>query len=419
MDLNLFIAKRMGSGDRAGKKKLSGTSNKIAAASVAVSILVMILSIAISNGFRHEIVEKITGFSGDFMISAPGLDIVNEQYPVQSRPEMAREIASLPFVKDIRPVSYRSGVIKAGDQIQGVIFKGVDSAYNFDFFSRHLFQGKIPSYGTSISNDILISKRLAELLHYGAGDKVIAYFIDRDGEVRVRRFDIAGIYDAQMEEIDKVLVVADSRHIARLNGWKNGEISGYEILLNRYREKELEEQKEKIEDILYESTAEDDEDSLAAVSLKDKYYVLFDWLHLLDMNVLIILVLMTAVAGFNMVSGLLILLFERISQIGILKALGMRNRDIAGIFLYKAAFIVLKGLLAGNILAGVFCFLEWKYRFIALNPVNYFVKYVPIDISLWTVLWINGAAFIVIMLIMLVPCHFISRISPARSMVVK
>lgn len=419
MNLNLFIAKRLGAAESAGKRKLSGTSNRIAAGSVAVSILVMIVSMAISRGFRSEIVETVTGFTGHFTLSAPGVDWTEGQYPVREHPELVRAIAGLPFVKAVRPVSYRAGIIKAQEQIQGAVFKGVDSTYDLAFFSRCLSEGEVPVYTGGISNDVLIPRRLSETLGCAADDRMTVYFIDPDGQVRVRRFRIAGIYDARLEEADRGLIVADARQVARLNGWENGEVSGYEIVLNRYRRRNAERQKEVLSELIYDYTAEDDEDSITVESLQDRYYVLFDWLHLLDMNVLIILALMTAVAGFNMVSGLLILLFERIPHIGVLKALGMRDRDITGIFLYRASFIVLKGLAAGNGLAGLFCWIEWKYRLIALDPANYFVKHVPIDIDLWTVLEVNAAAFAVIMIILLIPCHFISRISPARTVSVR
>ena len=173
-----------------------------------------------------------------------------------------------------------------------------------------------------------------------------------------------------------------------------------------------------IEQILYEQTMDSD-DSVVATTLEDRFYILFDWLHLLDMNVLIILVLMIAVAGFNMISGLLIILFERISQIGLFKALGMRDADISKIFLYRAAYIVFKGLLFGNAFALIICWIQSKYMLMKLDPANYFVSYVPIDITPSTVLLINVVAFVLIMLILVIPCHLISRVSPSKTLIVK
>ena len=254
------------------------------------------------------------------------------------------------------------------------------------------------------------------MLNYQVGDKALAYFIDDN--VLIRRFTIKGIFNAQLDELDKSLIIADIGHISRVNGWKEGELSGYELILDEKGRKNMFDCCVEIEKILFEQTMESD-DSVVVNTLEDRFYVLFDWLHLLDMNVVIILALMVAVAGFNMVSGLLIILFERISQIGLFKALGMRNSDISKIFLYRAAYIVFKGLLFGNVFALIICGIQSKYMFMKLDPANYFVSYVPIDITFPTILLINVLAFALIMLILVIPCHMISRISPAKTLIVK
>ncbi len=417
MNLSFFLASRIGGKGDSGRGP-SRLSNKIATVSVAVSIAVMIISLAVLGGFSKEIKEKSSGFGGDMTLSAPGADIINGQYPVSGNLSFINKIDSLDFVKQIQKVSYRSGLLKTNDQIQGVIFKGVDSSYNMDFFRKYLYAGDIPEYGAGFSEDILISKRLADMLGYSAGDGVLAYFIDDD--VKVRKFRISGVYDAQLEEIDKVLVIADIRHINRLNGWKGGEVSGFEILLagDNGGSGNLEREENAVSDIIYRYSSEED-DAVALTTVKDKFYILFDWLHLLDINVIIILILMMAVAGVNMVSGILILLFENIARIGLLKALGMRNTGISKVFLLQASSIVGRGLLWGNIIAGILCYVEWKYKIITLDPANYFVKYVPVDISIPAVILVNAASFVIIMALLVVPCHFIYRVSPARTLTVK
>ncbi len=423
MNLNLFIAERIGK-KASSNGKLSRISNTIATLSVGLSIAVMILAIAIANGFRSEIHQKASGFNGDIVLTAPGVDIRNHLFPIKPL-SFIDKIDSLPYIGNIQPVTYRSGLLKTDDQIHGVIFKGIESGYNMHFFEKNLISGELPDYSFSPdslgrtpapSNDILISKRLAQMLHYSIGDKVLAYFVDED--VKPRRFTIKGIFDAQLDEIDKALVIADSRHLSRLNGWREGEINGYEIILNKKGNNNQGNCVDEIEKILYKYTTEEDS-SVVANTLQERFYILFDWLHLLDMNVLIILSLMIAVAGFNMVSGLLIILFERISQIGLLKALGMQNRNISRIFLYRAAFIVGKGLLIGNVIALAICIIESKYKFITLDPANYFVSYVPIDINAITIIGINIIAFTLIMVILMIPCHMISKISPAKTLLVK
>jgi lipoprotein-releasing system permease protein len=250
------------------------------------------------------------------------------------------------------------------------------------------------------------------MLQYKPGDKITAYFVDE--QVKVRRFTITGIFDAQLEQLDKYLAIADNRQITRLNGWENG-YSGYEIYL---KTEAAPEHTEAVEHLIYEYTTEKDT-PVVPVSLKEKYYILYDWLHLLDLNVLIILALMIAVAGFNMVSGLLIMLFERISQIGLLKSLGMTDRAISRIFLTKSAIVVVQGMIWGNAIAIALCLLQKHLNIIGLDPANYFVSSVPVDFNLLWIASMNVVAFVAIMLIMMLPCHFISRIDPAATMRVK
>lgn len=423
MNLNILIAQRIGK-KAAAKGKLSRISNIIASVSVALSIVIIIVAIAVAGGFRNEIREKASGFSGDITLQAPGVDITNHHYPILPLSFIGK-IDSLEGVKSVVPVSYRAGLLKSDNQIQGVLFKGVDSSYDLGFFESCLVEGSLPDYtikkdstGYTLppSNNILISERLSNLLGYRNGDKVLAYFVDED--VTLRRFTVCGIYNAQLDELDKALIIADSRHISHLNGWKNGELSGYEIFLEKRYRNMAEKYSEKIDGTIYRYSSDEDS-SVIPQALSERYWILFDWLHLLDINVVIILALMIAVAGFNMVSGLLIILFERISQIGLLKAIGMRERDIIRIFLYRAASIVLAGLIPGTIIAMLFCYIENRYRLIPLNPANYFVDHVPAKIDLLTVISIDIAAFAVVMLIMLIPCRMISRISPATTLKVE
>ena len=412
MNFNLFLANKIGSkADSTGK--LSRTGTVISVVSVALSIAVIIVAVSVSNGFRSEIGGKARGFMGDFTLAEPGRDITGESGPVSADLSYMEQLQALPFVERISGVSYRKGILKTDEEIGGVLFKGVDSTYNMEFYSRYITEGRLPELrGKRISNEIIISKRLAQMLDYKVGDKVTAYFVDE--QVKVRRFDLVGIFDAQLEQLDKYLAVADSRHITRLNGWENG-VSGYEVFIKGGTGQQAE---DAIDDLIYKYTTEDDT-PVVPTSLRQKYYVLYDWLHLLDLNVFIILALMIAVAGFNMVSGLLIMLFERISQIGLLKSLGMTNSAVSRIFLTKSAMVVLQGMLWGNAFAIALCLLQMKFKVITLNPDNYFVSSVPIDFNLPWILGMNGIAFVAIMLIMMMPCHFISRIDPAATMRVK
>lgn len=416
MNLYLFIARKF-TYKSASRGQLSRISNIIATVSVAISVAVIMVAIAVANGFRAQIREKASGFSGDITLSAPGTDVVNHLYPVKV-PAYIEELRRMPQVESVGGVAYRSGILKSTGHIQGVVFKGVDSCYNRNFFAAHLICGSLPDYSAdTLSSDILISKTLSDALGYGLDDKVFAYFVGED--VTFRIFNVCGIYDAILEELDSKLIIADIGLIRDVNGWDGDMLSGYEIILQRKYRNETSGTALDVENLILESTPEDEPYTLLPSTVEERFYVLYDWLRLLDVNVLILLALMIAVAGFNMVSGLLIILFERISQIGLLKAVGMKNSNIAKIFLYRASFTVLKGFLAGNIIALAFCFLEWKFKFIPLDAENYFVNHVPVCLEWETVVVVNLAAFAAIMVILLVPCHLISRISPAKTLVVK
>ena len=414
MELNLFLAKRIGSkADTTGK--LSRMGSRISVLSVAISIAVIVVACAVANGFRDEILVKARGYSADITLAALGEEITGTSKPVNYPLSYLEELENLPFVGSINGVTYSQGILKGENDISGLILKGVDSTYNLNFYERHLIEGEVPSFkGKRASNGIMISKSLAQALQYKVGDKATAYFAGE--QARVRRFEITGIFDAQLQEIDKYLAIADIRQTTRLNGW-NGTVGGYEIMLKKGAEWS-DETADALEETIYRNTTNEDT-SVAATSLQEKYYIFYDWLNLLDLNVLIILALMMAVAGFNMISALLIMLFERISQIGLLKALGMSNGAVSRVFLTKAAITVLQGMLAGNTSALLICLAQAKFRIISLNPENYFVSHVPISIEWTQILTMNLVAFATIMLVMLLPTLFIGKINPATTMRVK
>lgn len=414
MNLNLFLAKRIGSKtDATGK--LSRMGSRISIISVAISIAVIIIACAVADGFRSEIKEKARGYSSDIVLTIPGEEVVTNTQPVRYPLSYLDKLEGLEFVGSIKGVAYTQGILKKDDEIGGIILKGVDSTYNMDFYTKHLVAGKLPLLtGKRASNEIIISRTLANALQFSVGDKATAYFAGE--QARVRKYDIVGIFDAQLQDFDKYLAIADIRQVTRLNGWKN-EVSGYEIMMKNGLDPSLN-HTEAIEKIIYNNTTEEDT-RVAPTTLVEKYYIFFDWLTLMDLNVLIILALMMAVAGFNMVSALLIMLFERISQIGLLKAMGMSNSGVAKVFLTKAAITVLQGMFFGNTLALIICLAQLYFNIMPLNPENYFVSYVPISIEWGTILLMNLIAFAAIMLVMLLPTIFIGKINPATTMRVK
>ena len=388
----------------------------ISVVSVAVSIAVIVAVSAVADGFRGEIARKVRNFSGDVVLAAPGSDILNVAKPIEAPLSYLNKIEELPFVERVSGVAYKQGVIKGDSEISGLMLKGVDSLYNMKSYSISLLQGSLPKLtGKAPSNEVMVSRSLSDMLQLKVGDKITSYFPDQ--QLKVRRFEISGIFDTGLEEFDQYLAIGDIRQVVRLNGWGN-QLSGYEIFLNNEGAEVTLEQEDAIAEVIYKNSLTDDPE-VAAVVLQEKYYYLFDWLNLLDLNVVIVLSLMIAVAGFNMVSSLLIMLFERISQIGLLKALGMTNMAVAKVFVAKAAMVVFKGMLWGNVLALAFCIVQDRYHILTLNPRDYFVPWVPVSLEVSTVIVTNLVSVVAIMVIMLLPCMFISKVDPASTMRVK
>ena len=411
MNLNLFIAKKIkGSG-------LSSTSNGIACVSVAISIAVILAAVAISGGFKKEIGRRAAGFTGEILMTVPGMDYMNDVYPLQADLSYLPDIERIPGVKAVSEAAYKPGMIKAENDVHGVMFKGVDSTYSLDFFADFLTEGSLPDFsGQRMSDQVLISKRLATMLGYGVGDRISVYFIGE--QVRVRRLVISGLYDIQLEDLDERLALMDIRQIRRLNGWDEHDVSCLEISLGGDGGKAAARRRAEVYDAIGEIIMAKDQPLDAPVvvrQISEIYPGLFDWLALLDLNVLVVMVLMMAVAGFNMISGLLIILFERISMIGLLKALGMRTVSICKVFIYRGGAIVLRGMVWGNVVALVLLAVQKWLKPFRLNPVNYFVDFIPVNLNPLHILMVDATAFVLMLLIMIIPSLFIARVSPDRT----
>lgn len=387
MDVSLFIGKRL---------RFKGN---IAMASIAVSFLVMIIAVSVSSGFRCAIRSGLAELSGDIRIMPPSLSVMDESRPIEKNAAYRPYVEDVDGVKSIRPVVYKAGIIKSGENIQGVLFKGVPS-------------------DDTLSLSVSIPRRLSEISGLGPGDRMLTYFV---GEaVKVRQFNIASVYDAVVETDDRLVVYADIEDLQRLNGWDEGSVSCLEVMLEEglRNETDIEAVNDEIGTYINAWSSEDEE-FVVSVSSVSSYPQLFDWLDLIDFNVFVILVLMTIVAGFNMISGLLIMLFENISTIGLLKAIGMTDRAISKVFLSSSAFLVFKGMAVGNLLAVLFCVIQDKTGLLRLDPENYFVSSVPVDLDLGMVLTADAISFVVIMILLLIPCLFISKVDPADTVRVK
>lgn len=412
MNTNLFIAKTLWS-NGSHRGGLGKGSAIIAGISVAVSLMVMVLAISISDGFKKEIKEKAAGFSGELLLHSPGTESTTNLFPISSNLSFLDKIKDLREVSSIQPYAYRSAIIKSEDQIQGVLVKGVDSKFNWDFFNSVIHRGRVPNVSDTLSQgEIMISLRLAKMLDFEIGDEMTLYFIDNN--VKIRKFTLVGIYSAQLEDIDKSLIITSLSQVQSVNGWSEQELSGIEIKLKKGFD--IKQTSLLVEDII-DSSKEDE--SVFVTRVDELFPHLFDWLTLLDFNVLVVMILMLSVAGFNMISGLLILLFEKISMIGLLKALGMKDSGIHKVFLIRSLYLVITGMVVGNIIALVLAAVQKQFELIPLDPVNYFVDHVPIFINWAKIGILNAGALVLITLTLMIPSFFIAKVSPEKTLRVK
>ena len=371
----------------------------------------MMGAMAIANGFQYEIKSKISGFTGDILMTSPGYQMMGEQHPIQGRPSYFETLAAAPGVAAVEPVAYLAGVVRNAGEVQGIVFKGVDSLYNFSFFERQLVEGRLPDYRTpKSSNEVLLSERIANQLGLQLGDGFTVYFVgDR---IRVRKFHLVGTYSLGMNEFDELFALADLRQLQHLMGWSSDQVATLEI--HCQPGKRAENLLPYLDELI--TQANNDDPVLIPQLVSKSYRHIYDWLAVLEMNVLIILVLMIIVSGFNMVSGLLILLFEKIKMIGLLKALGMRTAKICQVFVFRGMRIVLVGMGIGNLIAGLFCMTQARWKWFSLDESNYFVDHLPIHLPFSSWLFVNLSALLAIFLILWLPTLFISRVSPAKTL---
>ena len=375
-------------------------------ASIAISFLVMIIAVAVSSGFRNEIRGGISSVSGDIQLQPLNMNLLDSASPVEKDASYIPHIRQMEGVSEVIPVIYRAGIVKNGTDIHGILVKGLPDGF-------------LPFENSdSVQLAVAIPSRLAEQAGIGEGDRMLTYFVG--DKVRARQFNVVSVYDAMVETEAGLIVYASLADLQRLNGWNEGQVSSIEIMLDEDSREEdrISELTEEAGYLAYAYTAED-ETTVVASSSVSRYPQIFDWLNLLDFNVLFILLLMTVVAGFNMISGLLIMLFENISTIGLLKTLGMTDRSIAKVFLSSSAVLMIKGMAIGNALAIIFCVVQSSTHILKLNPENYFVSFVPVHLDLGLILAADMVSFAVIMLLLLIPCLFISKVDPADTVRVR
>lgn len=407
VNLELYIARKLLKGGE--KSTVSVPIVKIALAGITLGVCVMLLSVFIITGFKKEITDKLTGFSSHLNITAYGTHNTYDAGEVWVSDTLLANIGALEEVGEVYRYVTKPAILKSKKEIHGIILCGVDAAYKGDFFRKHLVEGEFPDFRTeNASNEILLSASVASLLEVGVGEKLSAHFVQ--DPPRVRAFTVKGIYDTGFGEYDRIYVLCDLRHLQRLNDWKPEEVSGVAVGLKNLDFLSVAE--EKIYEILPWG---EPENFFKIQTLYDMAPSLFDWLELLNMNVWIILILIVVVAGFNMVSGLLILILDKTGMIGILKALGYRNIRLRKLFLYVAAGLIGKGLIWGNVLAFVLAGIQYFFRLIPLDPVAYYMDTVPVCFNWGYVFLLDAGVLVVSTLMLVVPTMLISRIRPIKA----
>lgn len=372
----------------------------------------MIVSLAVVTGFKKEIRNRVIGFGSHIQILNFDANHSYESMPIYADQDFLPELMELPGVTHIQKFATKPGIIKAGMENQGVIAKGIGPDFDWAFFQKNLVGGEIFQITDSVtSNKVLISRKLASMLRLGVGDEFPMFFFDE--KPRPRRFQVAGLFETSLEEFDKQFILIDIKHIQRLYGWESNQISGFEIMIEDYST--IDQTTEMVRDIAGFRFM-DDGSRLKIISIKEKYPQIFQWLNLLDMNVVVILLLMIIVAIVNMISGLIILILDRTNTIGLLKAIGSNNQMVKKVFLYQSLFLIIKGLLIGNLIAIIICLIQDKFQILKLNQSSYFIDYVPINMSFGIFFLTNLGSLLFIFVAMYLPALIIMRIDPVKTL---
>ena len=410
MNFELFLAKRIYFNQQQGKRT-TPPAVRIAMIGMALGLAVMILSVAIVIGFKKEVRNKVIGFGSHIQVTNLDNNTSYETQPIAVSDSLVMQLQADPNIKHVEAYATKPGILKTDSAFQGIVLKGVDEHFDWTFFQKQMKAGEVfqvmPNQTTT---DVIISAALSNKMGLKVGDSFLTYFVQEN--VRARKFKITGIYDTGFLDYDNVFVIADIKQVQRLNGWEPDQVTGLELFVNDY------EALDATAEELYMNLGEQEDrfgNTYYARSIKNLNPMIFNWLEVLDINVVFILVLLIAVAGFTMISGLLIIILERTNMIGILKALGQDNESIRKVFLYVAFFLIGKGMLWGNAIGITLCLLQSYFKFITLDPSIYYLHAVPIDLNWLSLILLNVGTLSAAMLMILAPSYVITKISPAKS----
>ena len=414
MNFPLFIARRIYSDHIGDQQKVSKPAIRIAVAGVAIGLAVMIISVCVVLGFKHTIRDKVVGFGSHIQVANfYTLQSSAIDQPVAIGDSVMNVLKRTDGVKHVQRFAMKQGILKTDNDFLGVMFKGVGPEFDSTFIHKSMVEGSIPHFSDQQStNRILISKDMASKLRVKAGDRIFAYFIG-EGGVRTRRFTISGVYQTNLAQYDKTTCFCDLYTARKLNAWTDDMVTGAELTVNDFKQLST-----TANDIINRVNRTQDQygNTFSSKTIRELSPQIFSWLDLLDLNVWIILAIMTAVAVVTMISGLLIIILERTTMIGVLKALGARNSTVRHTFLWFAAFIIGKGLLIGDALALALILLQKFTGFAKLDPQTYYVDVVPVELDWMLIVALNIATMLIALFVLIAPSYLVSHIHPAKSM---
>lgn len=410
MNWKLFVARRIYKNNKDGKE-VSKPAIHIAVAGIAIGLAVMIVVVAVVIGFKHQVRDKIVGLGSDILITSLEDAQSFQATPIVGNDSLMHLLQAVPSVSHVQRYSTKPGMVMTADNFQGMVLKGIGQEYDLTFLKSHLQEGEIPSFTDSVSGGkVLVSRTIADMLSLHVGDKLYTYYLEN--KIRARRLTVAGIYQTNFSAYDDLFLITDLYTVARLNNWKEGQVSGLEVAVSDYSQLEVVNDR-------FRGLLDGREDCYGNMyysrTVEEAFPQIFAWLDLLDINVWVILILMVGVAGFTMISGLLIIILERTNMIGILKALGADNTAIRKVFLSFSVFLITRGMGWGNIIGLSVCALQYFFRLVKLDPSTYYVDFVPIEFNWGIYLLLNVCTLIVSVLMLVGPSYLISRIHPAKS----
>ncbi|MFC6098280.1 ABC transporter permease [Flavobacterium qiangtangense] len=413
MNLEYFIAKRLIVAKN-HKSSISAPIIKIAIAAIAIGMIMMIVSVATGIGLQQKIREKVSAFNGHIIIT--NYDDNQSEVsinPISTNQDFYPKFKNVEGISHIQAVATKAGIIRTETSFEGIIFKGVGKDYNWSNLQEYLIEGKLPDVSKNLNPQVIISKYLADRLHLKVGDKFNTYFMKADNNQlpNLRVFEITGIYNSGFQEFDATYIIGDIRHIQRINKWKPDQVGAFEVFIDDF--KKIEEKGNEI----YQNTQnkEDASKTLDTVTISEKYFNIFEWLQLFDFNIIVILIIMIVVATINMVVALLVLILERTQMIGILKALGANNWSVRKIFLYNAFYLIIRGLLWGNIIGIGLIIIQQQFGIVKLNPESYYVNVAPAHLDWLYILLLNLGTVAICLFVLLIPSYIITKISPVKA----